>query len=299
MRIIEDIVSSGHGSLYPSYIVIHETANPGATARNHRDYWSRDDTYAVHYVGDWTGDIYHCVPDNRLCWQVGNGNAYVVGIELCHATNQSDFNKVWDLGVEWAAMMLKKRGWGVDRLISHNDCTNWWGGSDHTDPIGYFEAYGRSWSQFKNEVQAKMNSKEWPLIVWPSNGKKNQTFGLEAKADGYYVIRNKANNKVIDVHGLKLGGDVNLYEYNGGKNQLWKPVKVDDFGTYELESKLSKDYVLDVKGASSDGGEGLCCWKRNSGKNQRWHLMNNGDKTYTIVSNTKRKLVLDAKDGGK
>ena len=157
MRIIEDIVSNGHGSLDPSYIVIHETANPGATAKNHRDYWARDDTCAVHYVGDWTDVIYHCVPNDRLCWQVGNGNPYVVGIELCHATNQSDFNKVWDLGVEWAVMMLNRYGWGVDRLISHNDCTNWWGGSDHTDPLGYFEEYGRSWSQFKNEVAGRMD----------------------------------------------------------------------------------------------------------------------------------------------
>lgn len=156
MRIIEDIVSYGHGSLDPSYIVIHETANPGATARNHRDYWSRDDTYAVHYVGDWTGDIYHCVPDDCLCWQVGNGNPYVVGIELCHATNQADFKAVWDIGVEWAAMMLNRYGWGIDRLISHNDCTNWWGGSDHTDPLGYFEEYGRSWGQFKEEVSERM-----------------------------------------------------------------------------------------------------------------------------------------------
>lgn len=156
MRIIEDIVSDGHGYLDPDYIVIHETANPGATARNHRDYWSRDDTYAVHYVGDWTGDVYHCVPDNCLCWQVGNGNAYVVGIELCHATNSADFQRVWDVGVEWAALMLERYGWGIDRLISHNDCTNWWGGSDHTDPIGYFESYGRSWGQFKQDVENVM-----------------------------------------------------------------------------------------------------------------------------------------------
>lgn len=156
MNVIEDIVSNGHGSLSPSYVVIHETANPGATAKNHRDYWARDDTYAVHYVADWTGDVYHCVPDDRLCWQVGNGNAYVVGIELCHAENYADFQRVWDVGVEWAAWMLDRHGWGIDRLISHNDCSNWWGGSDHTDPIGYFESYGRSWGQFKQDVENVM-----------------------------------------------------------------------------------------------------------------------------------------------
>lgn len=298
MRIIEDIVSYGHGSLDPSYIVIHETANPGATARNHRDYWARDDTYAVHYVGDWTGVIYHCVPDDCLCWQVGNGNPYVVGIELCHATNQADFNAVWNLGVEWAAMMLKRYGWGIDRLISHNDCTNWWGGSDHTDPIGYFDDFGKSWSQFKSEVQAKMNTKEWPLILWPTNGANNQRFTLEKKGN-YYLIRCKADKRVLDVEGNKLGGDVILYEAHGGTNQLWKLVKVDEMGMYEIETALKSGYVLDAKGNASEDGQGLCCYKRHGGVNQRWHLMNNGDGTYTIVSNMKRKLVLDCKGGGK
>lgn len=170
MRIIEDIISNGHGWLDASYIVIHETANPGATAENHVDYWSRDDTYAVHYVGDWTGDVYHCVPDDRLCWQVGNGNPYVIGIELCHAENQEDFEKVWNLGIEWAAMMLDRHGWGIDRLISHNDCSEWWGGSDHTDPLGYFEDFGKSWAQFKEEVAERMDGamldKDDANVIW-------------------------------------------------------------------------------------------------------------------------------------
>lgn len=156
MRIIEDIISNGHGWLDASYIVIHETANQGATAKNHVDYWSWNDTYAVHYVGDWTGDVYHCVPDDRLCRQVGNGNPYVIGIELCHAENQADFEKVWNVGVEWAALMLDRYGWGIDRLISHNDCSEWWGGSDHTDPLGYFEDFGKSWEQFKEEVAERL-----------------------------------------------------------------------------------------------------------------------------------------------
>ena len=159
MNVTESIVSNGHGPLSPSYVVIHETANPGATAANHRDYWARDDTYAVHYVADWDECI-HCVPEDRLCWQVGNGNDYVVGIELCHATNQADFEAVWRIGAEWAAWQLSKRGWGVDRLLSHYDCTQRWGGSDHTDPLGYFEEFGRSWAEFVQAVQAKMNGED-------------------------------------------------------------------------------------------------------------------------------------------
>lgn len=155
-RIQESIISQGHGWLSADYICIHETASPGATALNHVSYWRGDDTYAVHYVGDWNGVVYHCVPDNRLCWQVGNGNPHVIGIELCHATNSADFAKVWDAGVEWAATMLKRHGWGTGRLISHYQATQWWGGSDHTDPIGYFREFGRTWDQFVAAVAKKM-----------------------------------------------------------------------------------------------------------------------------------------------
>ncbi|MBR3158461.1 MAG: ricin-type beta-trefoil lectin domain protein [Atopobiaceae bacterium] len=146
--------------------------------------------------------------------------------------------------------------------------------------------------------KADAPSKSWPLITWPSNGGNNQRFTLEKKGD-YYLIRCKADKRVLDVSDNKLGGDVILYEAHGGANQLWKLVKVDDYGMFEIQSKLNANYVLDAKDNASKDGGGLCCWKRNNGVNQRWHLMANGDGTYTIVSNMKRKLVLDSKDGGK
>lgn len=153
----EDIVSSGHGSNSAQYLVIHETANPGASAYNHTLLWSRDDTYAVHYVMELDGSVvYHTVPDWTLCWHVGNGNYATVGIELAHATNSADFNKQWGEAVKWAGDYLNQRGWGIDRLLSHNDCRYIWGGTDHTDPTGYFASYGKSWADFKAAVREYM-----------------------------------------------------------------------------------------------------------------------------------------------
>lgn len=155
----EQIVTNGHGSLSPSYLVIHETANPGASAKNHVNYWSNTPSYAVHYVMDLDGDVvYHTMADNRKAWHVGNGNSRTVGIELCHATNKADFNEQWDEAVKWAGDYLNAKGWGIDRLLSHNDCRLKWGGTDHTDPISYFEHYGKSWSQFKAAVKSYMQT---------------------------------------------------------------------------------------------------------------------------------------------
>lgn len=158
----EQIISNGHGYISPSYLVIHETADPGATADNLMAYWRNNpNAYVVHYTMDLDGDtVYHAMADNRKAWHVGNGNAYTVGIELCHATNKSDFNKQWNEAVKWAGDYLHKNGWGIDRLLCHNDCRLKWGGTDHTDPLGYFESYGKSWSQFKAAVQSYMQSGE-------------------------------------------------------------------------------------------------------------------------------------------
>lgn len=157
-------VSYGHGPLNASYLAIHETAEPNATAADHIHHWTFNDSkYAVHYVTDWESDtVYRAVPDDRLAYHVGSGNCYCVGIELCHATNRDDFEHVWANAVEFAAWYLNMRGWGLDHLISHNDATNRWGGSDHTDPIDYFEDFGKSWGQFKQEVADAMERQPEP-----------------------------------------------------------------------------------------------------------------------------------------
>ena len=153
MGIIQErIVNQGHGPLIPSYFCVHSTANPGATAANHASLWSRDYPNAVHLVSDWT-EALHCVPYDRLCWQVGNGNRYVEGLEICEATNQADFQR----GIEIAAQAVRERlaahGWGIDRLICHNEASARWGDSDHTDPIPYFSRWGYSWERFKQLVK--------------------------------------------------------------------------------------------------------------------------------------------------
>ena len=143
---VNSYVSSGHGWLNASYLVIHETANPGASASNHVNYWRGNDTYAVHHVMELDGStVYNTVPENRLSWHVGNGNGYTIGIELAHATNASDFAKQWGEAVKWAGDELRAHGWDTSRLLSHYEAAQRWGGSDHTDPNGYFAQYGKSW----------------------------------------------------------------------------------------------------------------------------------------------------------
>lgn len=171
----ESIVASGHGYNNAQYLVIHETANPGASAYNHTIYWRNNPAYAVHYVMELDGSVvYHTMYDDRNAWHVGNGNYQTVGIELAHAISQSQFDNQWNEAVKWAGDYLKSRGWGIDRLLSHDECRMIWGGTDHTDPTGYFAQYGRSWSQFEAAVADYMGTGYAPsggqTTTAPSNG---------------------------------------------------------------------------------------------------------------------------------
>ncbi|MEF2593338.1 MAG: hypothetical protein U0M51_02180 [Eggerthellaceae bacterium] len=149
--IVERIVAYGHGPLSPSYMCVHSTANPGATAANHASLWSRQPDYAVHLVSDWR-ECLHCVPYGALCWQVGNGNAFVEGIEVCEAENRADFEAGIEIAAQACAERLAARGWGVGRLITHDMARTMWGGTDHTDPTPYFSRWGYSFDQFKARV---------------------------------------------------------------------------------------------------------------------------------------------------
>lgn len=216
MEIVEDYVfPQGRGWNWPEYLIIHETANPGATALNHVNFWaSGEQGGEAHYVTDWTGIVYHTTPDDRATYNVGgNANSWTVGIELCHATNQADFEAVWRTGVEFAAWYLNQQGWGIERMMSHYQANHTWATfSDHTDPIGYFDEFGKTWEQFVGEVEQEMQGqgqKEEPVTnediekiaqrcaervaesaYWDVD--KKAEWGAEGKGKGGY-IRNSYN----------------------------------------------------------------------------------------------------------
>ena len=155
----------GHGTISPSYLVVHSTANPGATAANHVAYWTRmgNGSTMAHWVIDWTnnGNVYQMAYSDRLVYHVGYGNRYSVGIEICEATNQADFDTVFDEAAKWCADFLRTKGWGIDRMVSHNEARTIWGGTDHTDPLPYFARFGKTWGDFETLVSKYMADGQW------------------------------------------------------------------------------------------------------------------------------------------
>ena len=217
---VEQVVNDGHGYCDPSYLVIHETANPGASAYNHVLLYSRGYSYAVQYVMELDGSkVYHTMYDNRKAWAVGNGNSRCVNIELAHATNQADFNSQWEQAVRWAGDYLNKRGWGIEQMISHNQARLNWGGSDHTDPLSYFSSYGKSWNQFKAEVAEYMGAGQ-TSGTYSDGGSSTPSYSGE-ESMGVYTVTASALNVRDGIWGNYIktyanGTRFDLYEVKDG-----------------------------------------------------------------------------------
>mgnify|MGYP002627216456 CR=1 FL=1 len=199
MEIVErtDVFPQGRGVNDPRYFIIHETANPGATALNHVKYWSTGAQQGeAHYVLDWTRKVYHTTPNGRATWNVGGAaNYFTVGVELCHAETKSQFEAVWETAVEFAAWFLEDMGWGTDKMLSHAEANRILGtGSDHTDPVGYFTEYGRTWQEFVDDVDDYMEGaimiltqEDLDAIALAVLGYKNPE--VEGNKDFYQIVR--------------------------------------------------------------------------------------------------------------
>ncbi len=301
------ILSNGDGYSSDQFIVVHSTANPGATALDHISYWMRlvaENTFTMaRYVTDWEGVVYRVAPDNTKLWEVGNGNPYVYGIELCETDNAAQFEAVWQTATAWAAGELGRRGYGIDRLISHDTARQRWGGTDHTDPLPYFARFGRTWDNFIEDVKTKMEpvdkTKVWINACADVDA---QRFKVEHR-DGSYRIQSVSCGKYLTLPAgkIKPGLDFVVWPENGTLSQeflLEKWTNNDLFIWFVFRSAINPDMCLGV----SDGSHANCTFVQlenySDQDSQRWQLVRcDTYDSYYIVNMTSGKF-LEVVGGG-
>lgn len=146
-------------TLSPQGLVIHETATPGATAQNERDYFAGGYRGgSAHYFVDPEATI-QAIPENEQAWHAGpTANRTLLSIEMCRPASHDPayFARVWDRIVELAADICMGYGWSTDQIWSHKNVSERWHETDHTDPIGYLAEYGRTWQDLLNAIQVRI-----------------------------------------------------------------------------------------------------------------------------------------------
>lgn len=110
----------------PTRIVIHNTAND-ASAQNEVAHMQRNgNKVSFHYAVD-DKEIVQGIPLTRNSWNAGDGgngkgNREGISIEICYSkSGGSRFEKAQENAAELTAYLLKKYGWGLEKVTKHQD----------------------------------------------------------------------------------------------------------------------------------------------------------------------------------
>lgn len=293
MQIIKNLVAESKYSIKcpydmtPTRIVVHNTAND-ASAKNEVAYMIRNNNQvSFHYAVD-DIEVVQGIPENRNAWHSGDGgngkgNREGIAIEICYSkSGGSKFTKAEANAVELIVDILKRYGWGVDKVTKHQD---------YNGKYCPHRTLDLGWERFIKMIDAKLNpptNAETYKVVTPINkyvssaDAKNKKNSKGKLAVGTYYIFNKypkgyngMYNITTDKTGNTAGSWINPAE-NVVTATATQPIKVgvkvkvkNGAKTYDGKKLASFVYnrVHDVKEIKGDrvvityGGVVVCAIK--------------------------------------
>ncbi len=135
-------------------IVIHYTANPGATAIGNRNYFeglkdSHETKASSNFVVGLDGEIVQCIPTWEVAYASNDRNYDTVSIECCHPEIHGKFNDATYHMVQLTAWLCLKFNLTEEDVIRHYDVTG------KVCPKYFVENEG-AWDQFRKDVKSAM-----------------------------------------------------------------------------------------------------------------------------------------------
>lgn len=146
----------------PTVIVAHETANPTSNVEGEISYMANNYKNAFyHYIAGEDGFYMLHNPDIGGAWGAGPSmHHYAIHVEMIRSSTQAGFNKAYKNYVDGIKYLAKKydipvkvdSGTNKRGIYTHNYVTKTFGGTTHTDPVAYFNQYGKTISQFAKDL---------------------------------------------------------------------------------------------------------------------------------------------------
>lgn len=148
-------------SMTPTRIVVHNTAND-ASAMAEISYMIRNDNYtSFHYAVDDYRAV-QGIEENRNGWHAGDGNGAGnregIGIEICYSLSGGNaFIAAEKNAVTLIVDILKRYGWGIDRVTKHQD---------YSGKYCPHRTLDMGWDRFINMIKDALNpSKPVPAAI--------------------------------------------------------------------------------------------------------------------------------------
>ena len=132
-------------------IVIHYTANPGASAQANRNYFeqlakAKTTKASSNFIIGLDGEIIQCIPTWELAYASNQRNGDTVSIECCHADDTGYFNDAtYRSLVQLTGWLCQKYGLTADKVIRHYDVTG-------KNCPKYFVEHEDAWKAFRSDV---------------------------------------------------------------------------------------------------------------------------------------------------
>lgn len=174
-------------SMTPTRIVVHNTAND-ASADAEIKYMNKSQAQggkqvSYHYAVD-DIEAVQGLPENRNGWHAGDGNGKGnregIAIEICYSKSGGDrFTKAEDNAVELIVDILKRYGWGIDKVTKHQD---------YSGKYCPHRTLDMGWNRFIKMIEKKLN--EGKVEVKPTSA--------PAQSGSGYLYANYKGSSIVD-----------------------------------------------------------------------------------------------------
>ncbi|MGW7814640.1 GW dipeptide domain-containing protein [Staphylococcus xylosus] len=253
----------------PEGIVMHDTANDNSTITGEINYMKNNYQNAfVHAYVD-GNRIIETANTDYLAWGGGAvANQRFIHVELVHTHDYDSFARSINNYADYAATNLQYYGLvpdsaeydGAGTVWTHKAVSTYLGGTDHTDPHGYFAAHNYSYDELYDLIYEKYLIKTGQAAAWGtsssgstsgnnSNNTGSSNTGVTAPTKTGSV-KVTANNGVGRINTTNDGLYTTVYDQNGKKtdrtNQTLKVTKSATLGNenFYLVSDYNKGTLI-------------------------------------------------------
>lgn len=172
-------------SMQPTRIVVHNTANDASADQEIR-YMNKSAAeggrqVSYHYAVD-DIEAVQGLPENRNGWHAGDGgngkgNREGIAIEICYSKSGGErFIKAEQNAVELIVDILKRYGWGIDKVTKHQD---------YSGKYCPHRTLDMGWDRFINMIKEKLSETSKPIVTPPTT---NNSVFLYANYNGTSIV---------------------------------------------------------------------------------------------------------------
>ena len=152
-------------SMNANGICVHNTANKASAMAEISYMIGNDNKISYHYAVD-DYRVVQGIEENRNGWHAGDGNGKGnregIAIEICYSKSGGErFIKAEQNAVELIVDILKRYGWGIDKVTKHQDYMNKYCPHRTLD---------MGWNRFLKMIQDKLNGQAQPIANQDTTG---------------------------------------------------------------------------------------------------------------------------------